>query len=429
MSDPFIDASGNKPKARLSLLQAAWVIARRDFLAILFSKSFFFFLLGPLFPLVVGLLAGGIGSTIRDSAGAPQVAVVMAPGDAAAMMEGYDALKRQMGPDRLPDFVVRPDLMASQSDTIALLESSEGNLAAVISGSPQAPVLTATPERLQRYRGTVALVASIASGKGPADFPPVSLQAAAGSGANQQDAQRATAIAGQTVLFLLIMLLAGMVLSNLVEEKGNKIIEILAAAIPLDALFLGKLFAMLGVSLVGVAVWVAVGAPIVYFAGAAIPDLPQPGVGWPAFILLGVAYFGMGYLLLGSLFLAIGSLATTVREVQTLSMPVTMAQVLLFFFANYALAEQGTMVEWIAIAFPLSSPFAMLAQAATQEGYWLHALALAWQAMWVLIAVRLGSGLFRRRVMQSGPAVKEKGGKGMLALLAAPFRNGSRAGG
>ncbi|MFZ1741655.1 MAG: ABC transporter permease, partial [Pontixanthobacter sp.] len=36
--------------ARLPMLQAAYVIARRDFLAILFSRSFFFFLLGPLFP-------------------------------------------------------------------------------------------------------------------------------------------------------------------------------------------------------------------------------------------------------------------------------------------------------------------------------------------------------------------------------------------
>ena len=51
------------------------------------------------------------------------------------------------------------------------------------------------------------------------------------------------------------VMLAGMVLSNLVEEKANKIIEILAAAIPMEALFLGKLFAMLGVSLVGIATW------------------------------------------------------------------------------------------------------------------------------------------------------------------------------
>ena len=131
--------------------------------------------------------------------------------------------------------------------------------------------------------------------------------------------------------------------------------------------------------------------------------LPVPGVGWPMFFLLGVAYFSMGYLLLGSIFLAIGSLATTVREVQTLSMPVTMAQVLLFFFASYAMAQPGEPVEIVAIAFPLSSPFAMLARAAQAPALWPHVVALAWQALWVMLAVRLGARLFRRRVMKSGP--------------------------
>jgi len=64
-----------------------------------------------------------------------------------------------------------------------------------------------------------------------------------------------TADAAQTLLFLLTMLLAGMALSNLVEEKGNKTSEILAAAIPMDAVFFGKLFAMLAVSMVGIVVW------------------------------------------------------------------------------------------------------------------------------------------------------------------------------
>ena len=47
---------------RLPLLGAAWVVARRDFVAILFSRSFIFFLLGPLFPLAVGALAEGSAS-------------------------------------------------------------------------------------------------------------------------------------------------------------------------------------------------------------------------------------------------------------------------------------------------------------------------------------------------------------------------------
>ena len=62
------------------------------------------------------------------------------------------------------------------------------------------------------------------------------------------------------VLFLLTILLSGMLLSQLIDEKANKIIEILAAAVPVDAIFLGKLFAMLAMSLLGIAVWTGAGA-------------------------------------------------------------------------------------------------------------------------------------------------------------------------
>ena len=54
------------------------------------------------------------------------------------------------------------------------------------------------------------------------------------SGASTKRDLVGTATATVTLMFLLTMLLAGMVMSNLVEEKANKIIEILAAAIPMD---------------------------------------------------------------------------------------------------------------------------------------------------------------------------------------------------
>ena len=107
--------------------------------------------------------------------------------------------------------------------------------------------------------------------------------------------------------------------------------------------------------------------------------------------------------LLGSIFLAIGSLATTVREVQTMSMPVTMAQVLVFFLASLGLTETGGTLQWISILFPLSSPYAMLGQAAMDDDLWLHALAIGWQVIWVVAFIHFGAQLFRRRVMQSGP--------------------------
>ena len=143
------------------------------------------------------------------------------------------------------------------------------------------------------------------------------------------------------------------------------------------------------------------------------------------FVLLGMAYFAMGYLLLGSIFLSIGSLATTVREVQTLSMPVTMAQVLLFFFASYAMAHPGEPVEITAIAFPLSSPFAMLARAAQEPALWPHFAALVWQGLWVMIAIRFGARLFRKRVMKSGPqpARRERKWRKTTSALAESPRN------
>jgi ABC-2 type transport system permease protein len=221
------------------------------------------------------------------------------------------------------------------------------------------------------------------------------------------------------LLFLLTMLLAGMVLSNLVEEKGNKIIEILAAAIPMDAVFFGKLFAMLAVSLVGICVWGTVGGAVSLATGKSLALLAAPAVGWPLFFALGVIYFAMAYLLIGSVFLAIGSMATTVREVQTLSMPATMLQLIVFFIAAFAVGQPGTPMELGAIVFPFSSPFAMLARAAQDATLWTHVAAIGWQALCVALLVRGGARLFRTRVMKSGPAGSGKRKRRLFGRTAA----------
>ncbi|MEO6153550.1 MAG: hypothetical protein ABIT09_00845, partial [Croceibacterium sp.] len=168
--------------------------------------------------------------------------------------------------------------------------------------------------------------------------------------------------------------------------------------------FLGKLFAMLAMSLVGIVVWAAAGAAaLAYFVGGGLGAIPTPAVGWPLFLILVPCYFAMSYLLIGGVFLGIGGQASTVREVQTLSMPVTMAQVLLFFFANLAMADDGGWITWAATLFPFTSPYAMLARAAMAPALWPHALGLAWDLAWVGVCIRVGTTLFRKRVMQSGP--------------------------
>lgn len=412
-------------RPRLSALEAAWVIARRDFVAVLFSRAFLFFLLGPLFPVIVGGLAGSIGGEVQREAVSIEVGLALSGADNAAMIAARERLAPQLG-GAMPSLRAVPEALSDPAfDARAFMEARRGNYAAILTGSLAAPTLVGTEGQVRRWQGPIGLVAAEAMSAAPATFPPVSAEVVATSAASERTSRIQTAQIAQMLLFLLTMLLAGMVLSNLVEEKANKIIEILAAAIPMDAVFMGKLFAMLAVSFVGIAVWGSVAFGLWSLGGDAITQvtgfdparLPAPAVGWPLFIALGVLYFAMAYLLLGALFLTIGSMAASVREVQTLSMPVTMMQLMVFFLAAYTIKQPGSALELAAIAFPLSSPFAMLARAAMEPELWTHAAALLWQGLAVLVLVKGGSLLFRKRVMKSGGAGRDKSRKG--ARLAA----------
>lgn len=410
--------SGMNEASRLSFFEAAWVVARRDFKAVLFSRAFFFFLLGPLFPIIVGSLAGGIGGQVQREAIATTVAVAMSEEDSSALLAA--ARRAQETVDGLPVLVsVAPgDDGAAPLAPEALLKAND--FAVVVSGSLAHPVITGTPAQIGRWDGAVRLLAAMAMDKAPTAFPQIEARPLAMTASAAKSDRIRTAQAAQLLLFLLMMLLAGMVLSNLVEEKANKVIEVLAAAIPMDSVFFGKLFAMLGVSFVGIAVWGLFGVGIGALAGESLPSLPEPALGWPLFILLAVAYFSTGYLLLGSLFLTIGGMATTVREVQTLSMPVTMAQLLVFFLAAYSMTKPGSALELAAAIFPLSSPFAMLARAAQAPELWPHLVALVWQAICVAIFVKAGATLFRRRVMKSGKGGRVRKGRVAAMLPADP---------
>lgn len=391
----------------LETIRAAFVIARRDFTAIIFSKSFFFFLLGPLFPIGIGVAAGGLGSQVAEDIDRPVIGVALSTEETAKLLAAKEKLAVSLGKKAIPDLLVLKDSAPDDPDIRSALDKTETPLTAIISGSLEAPLLTGSEGDVKRWRGKTALLAETALA-GTASIP-VKIDYVATTGSSQKRTQLATAQGGQIILILLTMILAGMVLSNLVEEKTNKIIEILAAAIPMDAIFLGKLFAMLGMALVGITVWSTLGVIGISLILPNMPALAAPAVGWPIFCILLVLYFSMAYLLLGSLFLGIGAMATTVREVQTLSMPVTMGQLLVFFLAAMTVTKLGEPIEWFAVAFPFSSPFAMIARAAQMDNIWQHGLALIWQAMFTLIIIRFSVMLFRKNVMKSGQSARKKG--------------------
>ena len=120
----------------------------------------------------------------------------------------------------MPELTVVRRLAPGEAfDPPATLAARRGNIAAIVSGSPAAPRLTGTAERIDEWGGPVSLLAAHALDKSPETFPEVALSTTATSTAQERRGQIMTAQAGQTLLFLLTMLLAGIDLTSIRRRK------------------------------------------------------------------------------------------------------------------------------------------------------------------------------------------------------------------
>jgi ABC-2 type transport system permease protein len=408
------------------LFAAAWVIARRDFVATVWSRSFLIFLLAPILAMGFGGLIAELTSKADVAAARTVVAVAMPREDAAALRAAHDRLREALGRGPLADLEYVEPAADPGRHARKLLSSQEQGVSAVLSGSLARPTLTGPVRAIEGIEPELALLiedtrrAAAIRGAGAAVAPvAIARVATAESRGGMNRVQHGLARGSQLLVFFLTLMLATMLLSNLVEEKSNKVIEVLAAAVPLDAVFLGKLIAMLGVSVVGILVWGAIAAPILLLVQESFSVPVTPALGWPAFCVLLVVYFAANYMLLGAVFLGIGGQASNVREIQTLSMPVTFAQVIIFLLASMVVGDNGGTVTWVAAIFPLSSPLSMIALAAQSGSLWPHLLAILWQLAWIFLVIRLAARMFRLTVLKSG------GGDSFFAIFKSARRKGA----
>ena len=378
-------------------------IARRDFTATVFTPVFLLFLFAPLIMGSFGAIGGlGAASVGESDQGRRQIIAAVAS-EQQAQVRAADIQLRRLFRDgeAPPNLIVHPP-----ADAAALVTRSGSSVAAALSGPLDRPEIAyeAGSRRAADYLAAVAEQALRNDRGTPLSFPNKRQVTRAGPPAAARSQSAFFAVFG---VFFLTLFLAGQMVGTMAEERNNKVIEVLAAAVPLESVFFGKLLGMFGVAVLFVAFWGTVVSQI----GLLLPPemstalrqvVPAVGFGW--FALLFAGYFTMAYLLLGSVFLGVGAQASTMREIQMLSLPITVLQVAMFALSSAAAARPGTWVATLAELFPLSSPFAMAGHAANDPSLWPHALALAWQAMWVAIFISVGARLFRRGVLQSGSA-------------------------
>lgn len=412
-------------------IHQALVVARRDFLAIVATPTFLLFLLAPLMMVMFGLIGGMGAAAVADSGGdKDRMVVIAAPDQLAGYRQAESDLKAQAEGLKAP---VPVTYMAAEpqpgQQAVRMMKDHQYSTYAVMYGDPSRPIIMERNENGMSgaYLTLLASKVLLASKLGP-DAGDVKVQPTfrvSKDLGNAGMSRKLLASISVILLFMLTLILASQAVGMLAEEKGNKVIEILAAAAPLETVFFGKLLGMLGVAFLFVTFWGVIlgGGLTIGLAQMPDPEMANmlmdaaPMVGWPVFAILFFVYFVLAFLLLGAIFLGIGAQAATMREIQMLSLPLTIVQFAMFGLSSAAAGAPGSSVARIAEIIPFSSPLAMSAHAVHNEALWPHLLAIIWQIGWLALTIWLSVRMFRAGVLKSGPSWFSKmAGRGKILV-------------
>jgi ABC-2 type transport system permease protein len=168
------------------------------------------------------------------------------------------------------------------------------------------------------------------------------------------------------LLWVAIFSISQMLLSNTIEEKSNRIIEVLLSSITPAEFVMGKLAGIAAVGLTMVSAWVISLFIIVGWRtghseiGAQLLTLLRNSHLVPAFVI----YFFFGYLLYAGVILAIGSVCNTIKEAQNYMGVVTLLMMVplltMMFIPKDPNGPVATALSWI----PIYTPFIMMNRAA-----------------------------------------------------------------
>ncbi|MBK12540.1 MAG: hypothetical protein CL849_03310 [Crocinitomicaceae bacterium] len=207
------------------------------------------------------------------------------------------------------------------------------------------------------------------------------------------------------VLFLVLAVYGGLILRSVVEEKSNRVVEVLIASVRPEELLLGKVVGMGAVALTQIVAWSVLSTAAFtlfqfVFDSGLMPGNMAPGAGevpadlltvmaeneftkilieinWALMVFSTVVYFVGGYLLYGSLYAVVGASVQSEQEGQGMVFPLIMPLMFAYFFGLQAIENpEMAAFSWLSW-FPLTSPVIMLIRVAVGVPMWELALSVA----------------------------------------------------
>jgi ABC-2 type transport system permease protein len=224
------------------------------------------------------------------------------------------------------------------------------------------------------------------------------------------------------LLWIAVFTAAQILLTNTVEEKSNRIIEVLLSSVSPFQLMAGKIFGIAATGLTIIGSWVVCALAglwvLPYFMADAGNLRLSEIIGDPRYLGSFVAYFLGGYLFYAAILVGVGSVCNSLKEAQNLMQPVVVLLIVpLVAMVPVTNDPNGTLAR-VLTYIPPFTPFLMMNRAAGPPPAWEYAASAAVIAVSVLLAFWGTAKIFRIGILMTGkpPRVRE-----MLRWLRAPI--------
>lgn len=206
------------------------------------------------------------------------------------------------------------------------------------------------------------------------------------------------------MLFMLVMMSTPALMNNVLEEKMQRIAEVLVSAVTPFQLLMGKLLAAALVSLtLGV---IYVGGLLIFVHNASIvPPAVVEALDLGTLLLFGV-FLILTLLIHGSIFAGLGAACSEIQDTQTLLMPAMLIMILpMMFLGPVIQSPDGTLAKVLSF-FPPATPMIMFMRVGIPPGvdWWELPVALVLCLAFAILSVWAASRIFRVGILMQGKA-------------------------
>jgi ABC-2 type transport system permease protein len=238
------------------------------------------------------------------------------------------------------------------------------------------------------------------------------------------------------LIYMFVFLYGTMVMQGVIEEKSNKVMEVMVSSVRPFQLMMGKILGIASVAITQFVIWVVfilvVGGAAMGLLGvdemlaaasatadpaalAALPEMPAMDselvailstITDPSYLLriFGgfLLYFVGGYLLYAAMFAAVGSAVDNEKDVSNLQLIITLPIMLALFVMISAMQDpNGPLAFWFSI-IPFTSPIVMMARLPYGVPTWEFALSVGLLFVTFVGIVYLAGKIYRVGVFMYG---------------------------